>query len=441
MRSDCIREKFKTLMTLKNRKLDACRVLKAPARWGHLVRVRTLGPGFITACLLLFGTLEIQAQPPLQSLPNQVRPEVLSGKASPAGLMPSDQKLNLTIVLGLRHQGALTGLLSRLYDPSSADYRRFLTPAEFADQFGPSAAEQQAVIAFAQAHGFSVGPTAANRMVVPITGTVAEIEGAFHVKMGLYHHPEENRLFYSPDRQPALDLGVPVAHIGGLDNYSIPRPMTRRASPQSDSSNENASGSGPGGSFLATDMRAAYYGGTALTGAGQTVGLVEFDGYSSSDVEMTLASVGQSTSVPVNNVLLDQTTGASVSGDDSEEVIDIVQALGMAPGLSQVRVYIGSNDVDILNAIAAEDLANEVSISWSWTPDDPATDEIFFEECAAQGQSVFAASGDWGEFDPYFDKPGRCSDPCLAGGPGHFLKRRFDHAPQRAGCRRRGQYR
>ncbi|MGB6745116.1 MAG: Ig-like domain repeat protein, partial [Terracidiphilus sp.] len=108
-------------------------------------------------------------------------------------------------------------------------------------------------------------------------------------------------------------------------------------------------------------------------------------------------------SVPLNNVLLDGATGASASGDDGEEVLDIVQAIGMAPGLSQVRVYIGGNDVDILNAIASEDVAQEVSISWSWSPDDPATDDSFFEECAAQGQSVFAASGDWGEFDPYFD--------------------------------------
>jgi hypothetical protein len=162
-------------------------------------------------------------------------------------------------------------------------------------------------------------------------------------------------------------------------------------------------GSGPGGSFLSSDMRAAYYGGTALTGAGQTVGLLEFDGYNASDVDLTFSSAGQSNSVPIQNVLLDGATGAPVSSDDSEEVIDIVQAIGMAPGLSQVRVYIGSNDVDILNSMASEDLARQISIAWSWSPDDPTVDDIFFEEFAAQGQSVFVSSGDWGEFDPYFD--------------------------------------
>ncbi|HEY1647580.1 MAG TPA: protease pro-enzyme activation domain-containing protein [Terracidiphilus sp.] len=332
-----------------------------------------------------------------------MRAAVLNGKAALAGALPPSERLNLSIVLPLRNPADLTNLLSRLYDPSSSDYHHFLSASEFTEQFAPTAQDYQSVIQFAQANGFTVGATPANRIVVPISGTTAQVERAFNVKMGIYHHPTQNRLFYSPDREPALDLAVPIAHIAGLNNFSAPQPLLRQAVPEDGQSAAAATGSGPGGSFLSSDMRAAYYGGTALTGAGQTVGLLEFDGYNPSDVQQTFTSAGQSSAVPVNNVLLDGVTGASVSGDDSEEVADIVQAIGMAPGLSQVRVYVGSNDVDLLNAIASEDVAQQVSISWSWSPDDPATDEIFFEECAAQGQSIFAASGDWGEFDPYFD--------------------------------------
>jgi subtilase family serine protease len=53
--------------------------------------------------------------------------------------------------------------------------------------------------------------------------------------------------------------------------------------------------------------------------------------------------------------------------------------------------------------MASENIAQQLSISWTWTPDDPATDDIFFEEFAAQGQSLFAASGDDGDFDPLAD--------------------------------------
>ena len=85
---------------------------------------------------------------------------------------------------------------------------------------------------------------------------------------------------------------------------------------------------------------------------------------------------------------------------DAEEVTDIVQAIGMAPGLSQVRVYIGYLDSEILNAIAAENIAKQISISWGWGPDDPSTADVFFQEMAAQGQSVFVASGDSGNYSP-----------------------------------------
>ena len=355
----------------------------------------------LIACLAL-SALQGHPEPVLQTLHGQLRPQVSQGKAIAAGLMPPGQTMHLSIVLPLRNQAELTSLIGQLYDPSSSSYHKFLTARQFSDEFAPTTADYQAVVSYAQANGFTVGNAPSNHLVVPITGTVAQVEKAFSVRMALYQHPTENRLFYSPDREPSLALSVPVAHIAGLDNYSVPQPMYSRAQPL-DNTHYITLGSGPGGSFLASDMRWAYYGGTALTGAGQTVALLEFDGYSKSDVDMTFSSVGQSYTVPIQNVLLDGATGANLSGNDTEEVLDIVQAIGMAPGLSQVRVYIGGNDVDILNSIASENKAQEVSISWSWSPDDPATDDVFFEEMAAQGQSVFAASGDWGGFDPYFD--------------------------------------
>jgi len=169
----------------------------------------------------------------------------------------------------------------------------------------------------------------------------------------------------------------------------------------------NVTGSGPGGSYLGSDMRAAYYGGSLLTGAGQCVGLLQFGGYRLSDVNMTFANAGQSYSVPINNVLLNGASGAAGS-DDTEQVLDIVQAISMAPGLSQIRVYIGTpgNDATIFNTMATENVCKQLSVSWAWTPDDPWSDDSIFQEFAAQGQSVFVASGDFGAYDaavsPYF---------------------------------------
>ena len=347
----------------------------------------------------------------MQVLHRHVRPQVANGSAAFVSAMPSDQQLPLSIVLPLRNQAALKSLLGRLYDPTSPDYRHFLTVSQFTDQFGPTAEDYQAVRAFTQSNGLTITGDPANRLVVSVTGSVAQISAAFNVKMNVYQHPSEKRTFFSLDREPSLQLGVPVAHISGLDSFSLPHHMSER--PKNAGANDaqpqaiSVTGSGPGGSYLGSDMRAAYYGGTQLDGNGQAIGLVEFGGYSLSDVNNTFANAGQTYIVPVNNVLLDGSTGASV-GADAEEVLDIVQAIGMAPNLSQVRVYIGSgnDNANVLNSMASENIAKQLSCSWGWIPADPTVDDVFFQEMAAQGQTFFTASGDDGAYDsainPYF---------------------------------------
>jgi subtilase family serine protease len=376
------------------------------AVWAGRVNVTTRR--VLLAAMLAASSIPAAAQvQPLQVLANHLRPEVQNHTAAYVGPMAADEQMHLSVMLPLRNRQALQALLVRLYDPASPDYRHFLTVQQFADQFGPTEQDYDAVASYLQSNGLAVDPVPSNRLVVPLHGAVAQINGAFHVQMTLYQHPTENRNFFSPDRAPSLGLATPVQHIAGLDNFSLPQPMVVRS--QSVQTPLGVQGSGPSGGYLASDMRAAYYGGTALTGVGQAVGLVEFGGYNIADVNLTFSSVGQTYSVPVNNVLLDGSTGAiNSSYGDAEQVLDIVQAIGMAPGLSQVRVYIGSgaDNTNVLNSIATENIVKQIGCSWGWSPVDPTADEPLFQEMAAQGQTFFTASGDDGAYDaaisPFF---------------------------------------
>jgi subtilase family serine protease len=348
---------------------------------------------------LCFFSIPAAARKRFQLLHKHVRAAVTNGQAKRVGPMSTSQRMRLAIILPLRNQSELTNLLRRLYDPSSRDYRHFLSVAQFTQQFGPTKQDYQAVVKFARSNGFSVTNAPANRLLVHIDGTVTQINKAFHVAMTSYRHPTENRTFYSPDREPSLELSVPVTHIAGLNNFSLPRPKFKRAPADF---RRNSTGSGASGAYLGSDMRAAYYGGTALTGSGQTVGLLEFDGYDMSDVTASFA--GQRNSVPIQNELLDGASPGS-DGDDGEQVLDIVQAASMAPGMSQIRVYIapstsqiGVGDVDIFNDMATENIAKQLSCSWGWNPDDTAQLDPIFQEFAAQGQTLFVASGDAGAY-------------------------------------------
>ncbi len=345
-----------------------------------------------------------QSLPPLT---RHVREVTLNGQARLVGHLPSNQTMRLVLALPLRNQAALNRLLKDLYDHSSPSFRHFLSLDEFTEMFGPSQQDYDAVIRWAEANGFAVVGTSRNRVNLNVTGSVAAIEAALHVNMGVYQHPTENRTFFAPDREPTPNLGVQLWHISGLDNYSIPKPaLTRRPL---EAQPEATTGSCPDQSFCGSDMRAAYYEGTSLTGAGQSLGLFEFLGTDLADLDTYYANIGQT-----NNVLitLDSVDGTSTSClasdgcDDTEQTIDMTQALGMAPGLTSLVMYIGSTDPAISNAMAtATPLNAQLSCSWGWLPADPSTDDPYFQEFAAQGQNLFQAAGDsgkWSTSDVFF---------------------------------------
>jgi subtilase family serine protease len=341
-------------------------------------------------------TIPAQAESHL-TMTRHVPEAVASGKAQLVGQLPATQRLSLAISLPLRNENGLNDLLQQIYDPHSASYRHYLSVQEFTERFGPTFGDYEAVRQFAKTNGLAVVDIAANHMVLDVEGSAANIEKAFQVKIGLYQHSTEKRTFYSPDREPTLDLGVPVLHISGLDNFTLPRSKNKKAAPGS----IQAVGSGPGGQYVASDMRAAYYGSGPLNGAGQAVGLFEYAGYEISDVQTYFKNLNQPFNVPVNGVSLNGVplNCPPKTCDDSEQVIDIEMAVGMAPGLNQVLVYVGSSDVSIFNQMAVDNTAKQLSCSWGWSDDEKSLDPIF-KEMAAQGQSVFVATGDNGSGTP-----------------------------------------
>ena len=345
---------------------------------------------------ILVATFVCQAQ--AQSLGTRhVREVTVNGQAQLIGRLPATQVMRLVLILALRHQPELENFLQELYDPSSPSYRHFLTVEEFTARFGPSQEDYDAVIHFAEANGLAVVGTSRNRMNVDVKASVANIEKAFHVTMGAYQHPTENRAFYAPDREPTVDLPFQLWHVSGLDNYSIPRPLVQHSNSAHVKSNATT-GSGPSASFLGSDMRAAYYGGS-LTGSGQSVGLLEYYGTDLADLNTYYANVGQTNQVPITLLSTDGTSTSCVypACDDTEQTLDMTQALGMAPGMSSLVVYVGSSDAAIFNAMAtANPLNGQLSSSWTWSPADPNTDNPYFQEFAAQGQNLFQAAGDSG---------------------------------------------
>ena len=233
-----------------------------------------------------------------------------------------------------------------------------------------------------------------NRTLLEVSGTVAAVEAALHVKLQVYRHPTEARTFFAPDSEPSLELAVPVLAIDGLDNFALPHPMELRVTPldQLPDAGPYATGSGPRGYFIGSDFRAAYAPGVSLDGAGQTVGLVSFDGFFPSDV-LAYEKLAGLPNVTVTNVLVSGVSG--VAGANNREVaLDIDMVISMAPGLAKVIVYEGASlfTSTLLNRIATDNLAKQISCSWAFVKVVDAARDQAFQQFAAQGQSMFQAS-------------------------------------------------
>lgn len=374
--------------------------------------------------LLMASALRASAQTAQRPRLSGHQPAAVAGQP-PQGQLDASTRLKLSISLPLHNPEALTNLLAQIYDPANPSYRHYLTPEEFDARFGPTEADYQAVIAFAMNSGFTVTAQHPNRMLLEVSAAVADVERALQVTLRTYTHPTESRTFFAPDVEPAFGPGVPILHIAGLDNFARPHPKNLRPRPVKMPANITPKGgSGPNGTLSGFDYRAVYAPGVSLTGTGQMIGLVEFDGYYASDIT-TYESLTGLPNVPLQIVLLNGFNGVPTPGaysGNTEVAMDIEMAISMAPGLSKVVVYEAdpTNGLanDILQAMSTNTLIKQFSCSWSFGPVTPAQRtamDNYFLKFAAQGQSFFDAAGDTGAFtgvvgapddDPYITQVG-----------------------------------
>jgi hypothetical protein len=310
------------------------------------------------------------------------------------GLAPSTKVISLSVGLSLRDLATLQTIASQASDPSSPTYRQYVTSATVLANHAPTQADYDAVVAWAQGRGFKV-VTYANRIGLDVTGTVAQIEQAFYANVILATRPDGSQ-FYRLDRQPSVDLGVQLLGVSGLDNYVMPRPLA---------------GTAPiAGTYQSSDLRGAYAAGMAcngLTGAGQSVGLFQLTGFSPGDITAYQTNTGLAGVPAVQVLTANDPNGlapnvapalpATGNLENWEIDLDIEMAMAMAPG-AQVVVFEGTNPDSVLTVMTNN--PNVRQISSSWGVGTSALTTQLFTLMAAQGQSFFQSSGDFGSYQP-----------------------------------------
>jgi kumamolisin len=328
--------------------------------------------------------------------------------ASRIGPTASNQNVNLAIILPSRNQASLASFISHVTTPGDPQFRHFLTPLQFAAQYGAKSADYAEIVAWAKARGLAVGEEYSAHMVVPVSGTVSAVEAAFQVHFADYKDAK-GKVFYAADRAAVVPEAVAskITSVIGFNNAVGFAPLARRLPA---GTKTKAPGTGPLGGFSAADLRTAYSVPPPPHGEpGETLAVFEQGGFDPDDVATYLTANGlKKKAVIVRGV---NGYGGAINNPnvELEAVLDIDMEIGLNPKLKQVLVYEDGTDpfglalVNGFAAIASDNKAQTISVSYGTDealqdPTDIQAENTVLQQEAAQGQAVLVSAGDDGAY-------------------------------------------
>ncbi|WP_206997743.1 S53 family peptidase [Trinickia mobilis] len=309
------------------------------------------------------------------------------------------EKIQVVVMLRRQSEAALHALLGEIGKGSKIAP---LARDDFSQRFGAAAEDVAKLRAFAAQHGLSVVRAEPAESTVVLSGTIAQFQAAFDVKLERYEH---RTIGQYRGRTGAISLpdelsGI-VTAVLGLDNRPQARPHFRirpRFQPAQAALE----------SFTPPQI-ASLYNFPAGDGSGQCIGIVELGGgYNSGDLRSYFSNLG----VPMPKVVAVSVDSGSnapsgdPNGPDGEVTLDIEIAGAIAPAAT-IAVYFSTNsDAGFIDAVnrAVHDTTNRpsvISISWggpesSWTQQSAQAFNSVLQAAAAVGVTICAASGDSG---------------------------------------------
>ena len=417
-------------------------------------------------CSVALATAAIAAVPPVLARGHH------GETVKDLGVTPDATRISVSVILKLQNAEELDEFIGASVDPGSRQYHRFLSVQQFRERYAPSREQIKKISRYLEKLGITIDEVYDNNLVIKATGTAAQLGQAFSTTVRDYTD-EKGRRFHRPDRDPKVPelLQDTVLYVSGFDTQTAQFvPHSVRAKPQRVNPDgsvpaivlpaANSTATGVPGNYTTGDV-ANFYGVNPLykqgiTGKGMTIGIATLANFVPDDAYYYWSQIGLK--VPVNKITQVHVDGGGKLSDvdgSGETALDVEQSGGLAPD-AKVIVYDAPNTeagfIDVFYKAVADNKVDTLSVSWG-------SPEIFnyaipgistdtrqvlvayhqaFAEAAAQGISMFAASGDSGAYDtqrsfpaPSFSSPltvdSPASDPYIvaAGGTTVPVELRF----------------
>ncbi len=348
---------------------------------------------------------------------------------------PVNDTTSLSVAVGLepRDESGLADYLVDLYTPGSSVYRQFLSPQVLASRYGATPADLSAALAYFRGFGLSA-VASPDGLMVEVSGPAPRVGAAFDTSFEQFVAPG-GRTFVSHLGAAQLPADLPWTGALGLGNATVLEPAAVASLGASTAVAGPAASGCSGGSpyspcqiWTGYDLADDLANGT--NGTGVTIGVVDtYDAAESqADLERDLADFDSGFDLPTPTVhyLYPVPTTVDLNATDTdwglEEALDLEWAHATAPGATIDMTFAPNAGVGLYEAVdylVANDLVNVLSLSWG-EPDvgiynayeapcsaacNASTDGSYailspvLEFAAAEGISVFAATGDCGASD------------------------------------------
>ena len=359
----------------------------------------------------------------LVTLEGNTRPEATA--ANDLGMVADDFRLDhmqLQLKRSAERETALQQYIAELSDPQSPNYHKWLTPDQFAEDYGVATGDVDAVTAWLKLHGFTVDGVQASGLTVDFSGTAGQVHAAFRTEI---HHLAVDGVTHfanmSDPRIPAA-LRPAIAGIVSLHDFRPKPQMVRKAGPQYTYTTSNGTFHALAAGDIATIYNLTPLFAAGYTGKGQSIMVVEDTYlYSAGDWTVFRKTFGLARTYPSGTLTQVSPTGAITCtnpgfqgkstdpgyGDDGEAAIDVEWASAAAPNAAIILAACEDTSTTFGGLIALENtlsgpaasLPSVVSISYgeAEASNGAAANAAYnsaYQQAVAEGVSIFVSSGD-----------------------------------------------
>jgi hypothetical protein len=342
------------------------------------------------------------------------------------------QRMLLVLKRSAQQEAALRKLLDDQQDKASPNYHKWLTPAEYGKQFGPTDADIQTITSWLQSHGFEVGTTK-GRTVLEFSGSASQVQEAFHTTIHKYIVNGEQHWANANDPQIPTALLPAMAGVATLHNF-LKKPQLHlsenpvafkvgrhgdRPSVTFPAQNGQPAVHALGPQDFATIYDSPAFSNTSIAGQGVIIGVVarsnlfnEFGPandvgnfrsvfglpFTNTDIFLNGPDPGDLGGDEEAEVTLDATWSGAVATEAGVEVV-VSATTNTSDGIDLSEVYIVENNfADIMTESfsSCELYATDAQLAFSYA---------LAEQAAAQGITYFVSTGD--------DGAEGCDDPSM----------------------------